>query len=74
VAGASGVSAFEVGQRVRFKQTLHSITTNDDYEVCTAPEQRGAHLLTWVRKVAVGVQPAFGVRAVWLRRVEEVVE
>ena len=65
------MSALRPGDLVRFRAPLYSITVDEDYVVCSPPDQRGAHLLTWVRKGSVGVlQPPMGVRASFLRRVE----
>jgi hypothetical protein len=64
------MSAFQPGELVRFRAPLHQITTDEDFVVCPAPDQRGANLLTWVRKLSVGVlQPPFGVSAKRLHRV-----
>jgi hypothetical protein len=65
------VSAFKTGEWVRFRESYHSISVDDDYVICDTPDQRGAHLLTWVRKATIGaLQSPIGVRALWLRRVE----
>jgi hypothetical protein len=65
------MSAFEPGELVRFRAPMHSITIDEDYVVCPAPDQRGAHLLTWVRKLSIGIlERPFGVGGKWLHRVE----